>query len=148
MENLLFLGVPILKHIRVYPSFESCVILGSKQEVTKLSPLVEFAEMCIFALVLHGIINSFTIFQGHYRYSQAFYELGQLERAIKVNKLGLQLCEKVKDSDFNSVKELEEQGDRFRLGISVTQIRKVNRHNLGIIFLKWHNLGIIFLITP
>ena len=65
-------------------------------------------------------VQIFAVFlQGHYRYSQAFYELGQLEAAIRVNKSGLKLCEKSRSTDYTNVKDLEEQGEKFWQGNNI-----------------------------
>ena len=74
----------------------------------------------VFTIRIQKVSSKVYIFpipsQGHYRYSQAFYELGQLEAAIRVNKRGLKLCEKTRSTDVQNVKDLEEQGEKFWQG--------------------------------
>ncbi|XP_052804857.1 E3 ubiquitin-protein ligase TTC3-like isoform X2 [Mya arenaria] len=49
--------------------------------------------------------------KGHHRYALAFYELGQLDAAIKVNERGMSLCSK--SQDYTNFQQLKEQGEKF-----------------------------------
>ncbi|KAL4229300.1 hypothetical protein ACF0H5_012340 [Mactra antiquata] len=51
--------------------------------------------------------------KGHYRYALAFHGLGQLEKAIKVNKDGQELCRRSNVKDDQTIIELEHQGKSF-----------------------------------
>jgi len=52
--------------------------------------------------------------QGHHRYALAFYELGQLDSAIRINTMGQGLC--AKSQDYTNVLALREQGEKYLHG--------------------------------
>lgn len=47
--------------------------------------------------------------QGHYRYCEALFSLGEVKRAIEANKLAQTLCKR----DREGVKDLEQQLQKF-----------------------------------
>ena len=53
--------------------------------------------------------------QGHYRYAQAFFELGKTERAKEVNRNGLAICRSSPqfDKSGQSVSYLQVQAEKF-----------------------------------
>ena len=54
--------------------------------------------------------NNFLVnFQAHYRYAQAFFELGNVTRAKETNRAARKICSEKKD--------LETQFDKFEKGI-------------------------------
>lgn len=52
--------------------------------------------------------------KGHYRYAQAFNQLGKLEQAIKANKKGLEICKNNKLASESNIRDLERQGKDFK----------------------------------
>ncbi|XP_033757924.1 uncharacterized protein LOC117340273 isoform X2 [Pecten maximus] len=53
--------------------------------------------------------------KGHYRYAQAFNELGRLDQAIQANKKGLEICKNNKLATDSNIRDLEHQGKDFRM---------------------------------
>lgn len=47
--------------------------------------------------------------QGHYRYCEALFSLGEVKRAVEANKLAQSLCK----GDREGVKDLEQQLQKF-----------------------------------
>ncbi|XP_060074001.1 E3 ubiquitin-protein ligase TTC3-like isoform X2 [Ylistrum balloti] len=52
--------------------------------------------------------------KGHYRFAQAFNELGRLDQAITINKKGLEICKNNKQASDSNIRDLELQGKDFR----------------------------------
>ena len=61
MENLLFLGVPILKHIRVYQCYSNNLF-----EVVSIAQLVEVTDSAVLGSVVKVIIHELESRHGSY----------------------------------------------------------------------------------
>ncbi|OWF40060.1 E3 ubiquitin-protein ligase TTC3 [Mizuhopecten yessoensis] len=71
--------------------------------------------------------------KGHYRFAQAFNELGRLDQAIAVNKKGLDICKNNKHASDSNIRDLEHQGKDFRYEkdkkLTDEKLRKVLEEN-------------------
>ena len=64
----------------------------------------------------------FFSFQGHFRYAKAFRLLGQLDSAIKVINIGLDLCQQNIKTDRENVKQLQELQTQYVTGMSFLSV--------------------------
>lgn len=86
--------------------------LQEPQTMNSLNGLKRLAcppVLCLFAAELQKIVNSVSL-QGHYRYCEALFSMGEVEMAIYNNSLAMHYCQGNKDS----LRDLEQQHLRFR----------------------------------
>lgn len=79
-----------------------------KQHFNGLKRLPCRPLLCIFAAQLQKIVNVVSL-QGHYRYCEALFFLGEVEMAIYNNSLAMHYCQ----CNKNSLKDLEQQHLKF-----------------------------------